>query len=292
MKQRPLVSRLQKSLAVALCLGLSSLSFAEGSAAEATSPLDIPARKVYKGEVDSANYAATYIPKEGRYGGQVFNGDLYQGAIEGPAYTPSSDRSLHDGFYLGAEAGYDSYKMRANINTQRSGFSVFQENPELNAVGLSYTLVGGYGRVFDDPLYIGAEFFYNTSQANTAQNIGLLNNTRGIYYLKSVVLGAYGVSLIPGIKIGESALLYLRGGYTRMEAKTYENSGLLGINNSQSNGTNGVHYGLGFEVAIYKNVSIRGEYTHLNAENFKITTNTTITPSNNQFMFGLIYHVL
>ena len=247
---------------------------------------------MYKGEAETTDYASNYVPKEGKYGGQVYTSDLYQGPLEGPPYTPSEPRSLHDGFYIGAEAGYDSYKMRSNINISRGGLSLFQQTPDLDAVGLSYTLLGGYGRVFDDPLYLGAEFYYNSSQANTSQNIGVLDGFVGVYNIKSLVLGSYGVSLMPGIKLGESALLFIKGGYTRVEAKTYETSGLLGVNNAQSNGVNGVNFGLGFEADMYKNVSVRGEYTHVNCENFTTRVGTRVTPSNNQFMFGVIFHFI
>jgi len=241
-------------------------------------------QKFYKGEEEN------YIPQEGKYSGQVFTSELYQGPIEGPGYTPKELRSLHDGFYMGVEAGYDSYKMRSNIDTVIDGVSVFQQNPELNAVGLSYTLLGGYGRVFDDPLYAGLEFFYNDSRANTSQNVGIFDDQEGIYYIKSVILGTYGVSFLPGIKLGDTALLFLKGGYTRLDAKTYETSGVLNINNAQSNGSNGIHFGLGFEVDVCKNWSVRGEYTHVNFQSFTTRLGTRITPSNNQFMFGVILH--
>ncbi|HSW71604.1 MAG TPA: outer membrane beta-barrel protein, partial [Gammaproteobacteria bacterium] len=247
-----------------------------------------PIRTLYKGEEETSHY----VPQEGKYGGQVFTSELYQGPIEGPGYLPENSRDLHDGFYMGVAAGYDSYKMRSNIDTLVNGVSVFQQNPELNAVGLSYTLLGGFGRVFDDPLYLGFEFFYNYSRANTSQNVGIFNGQEGIYYLKSVILGTYGASFLPGIKLGRTTLLFLKGGYTRVDVKTYETSAILGINNAQSNGSNGINFGLGLEADIYKNWSIRGEYTHVNFESFSTRLGTEVTPSNNQFMFAVIVHFI
>lgn len=251
-----------------------------------------PIRKFYKGEQETTAYASNYVPKEGKYGGQVYTSELYQGPIEAPGYFPSGVRSLHDGFYMGLQVGYDSYKMRSNIDTVINGVSQFQQNTELNAVGLSYTLLGGFGKVFDDPLYLGFEFFYNDSQANITQNIGYFQGQNGIYNIKSVILGTYGVNIMPGIKLGERTLLFLKGGYTRLDAKTYETSAVLGVNNAQSNGANGIDYGLGLEVAIYKIWSLRGEYTHVNFEHFTTQVGTQITPSNNQFMFGVVFHFI
>ncbi len=251
-----------------------------------------PPRKFYKGEIESNNYASTVIPNEGKYGGQVYDSTLYHGEIQGPGYSPTSARSLHDGFYMGVELGYDSYKVRDSINVVRRGISIFQQNPELNAVGTAYTVVAGYGRYFDWPLYIGAEFFYNYSLANTSENVGLFNGINGVYYVKSEIQGTYGASFMPGIKLSEGTLFYLKGGYTRLELKTYESSAALHINNAQSNGVNGLHWGLGLEANLYKNWSLRGEYTHLNGENFQTRAGSTMTPSDNQFMLGLLFHLL
>ncbi|HSW70777.1 MAG TPA: outer membrane beta-barrel protein, partial [Gammaproteobacteria bacterium] len=251
-----------------------------------------PPRKIYKDEVASNDFASAYVPKEGKYGGQVYTSELYQGPLEGPGYSPSGTRSLHDGFYMGAQIGYDSYKMRSNINTVAFGVSVFQQSPELNAVGLSYTALAGFGKVFDDPLYLGFELFYNDSQANTTQNIGIFNSNNNIYYIKSVILNSYGFDLTPGIKLGESVLLFLKAGYSRMDAKTYETSAALNINNAESNGSNGFNIGLGLEADIYKNWSIRGEYTHTNFQQFTTSLGTGITPANNQFMFGVVLHFI
>lgn len=290
-KQRRLAF-IVKSVLMGSLLSLSTLALADDKNYKGENSSPPPARKIYKGEEETTDYASNYVPNEGKYGGQVYTSDLYQGPVEGPGYNPAETRSLHDGFYVGIEAGYDSYKMRTNINTMAGGISVFQQTPDLDAVGLSYTLVGGYGRVFDNPLYLGAEVYYNNSQANTSQNVGILNGQVGIYNIKSLALGSYGLSLTPGVKLGDTALLFLKGGYTRVEAKTYETSAFLGVNNAQSNGVNGINFGLGFEVDMYKNWSVRGEYTHVNCENFTTRVGTRITPSNNQFMFGVFFHLV
>lgn len=285
------VSGLLRIQFIAALLFLAEFAWAQGAAPGSyKGEMQPPPRAVYKGEVERTEDAANYVPEEGKYGGQVFTSELYQGPLEELGYTPSGTHSLHDGFYLGAEAGYDSYKMRCNINSIVGGVSVFQQNPELDAVGLTYTLLAGFGKVFDNPLYLGGEFFYNASRANTSENIGLFSGSIGIYNIKTVILNTYGLSLMPGIKLGERALLFLKGGYTRLEAKTYESSTALGLNNGQSNGTNGVHYGLGFEAGLYKNWSIRGEYTHVNFQEYSTRLGTGVTPSNNQFLLGVIFH--
>lgn len=214
----------------------------------------------------------------------------FQKEIPGPgaAVPPPTFNNLHDGFYMGLAGGYDSYKMRHNVDIDNG---VFQQNVELNAVGFSYALIGGFGLYFDPPLYWGAEFFYNYSVANASQIVDIYN-TEDIYYVKSVILGTYGLSFMPGIKLSDSTLFYLKGGYTRLDVKTYETAQVFGINNAQSNGVNGFHFGLGLEANIYKHWSMRGEYTHLSCQSFRTHVNTQVTPSNNQFMVGLIFHFM
>ncbi len=237
---------------------------------------------VYKGEQEEA-----FIAPEAKYSGQVFTSDLYHGDMENPDYSPATDRSLHDGFYLGAAAGYDSYKIRNSIDITSGGSTLFQQNPDLNAVGGSYTLLGGVGKYFDEPLYMGIELFYNYTRANSTNNVG----DGGIdYYVKSVVLTTYGASLLPGIKLSDSTLFYLRGGYSRLDMKTFETSTALNINNAQSNGVNGIHFGLGLETVIYRSISLRGEYTHTNNKNFQTKTGTIVNPTNNQVMLALLFH--
>lgn len=257
----------------------------------AAAPSSSQARFFYKGEMDNNRYASAVVP-EAKYGGRIYDSTLYQGEIQGSGYSPKTKHSLHDGFYLGAEVGYDSYKVRESINLMQNGVSLFQQNPELNAVGVSYTLLAGYGRYFDPPLYLGAEIFYNVSQANTSQNVGIFNGQTGVYYVKAVVQDSYGASLIPGVKLSDNTLLYLKGGYTRLDMRNYETSVALGVNNAQSGGANGIHWGLGLQTNLYKNWSLRGEYTHLNAQNFKTSVGTTVTPSDNQFMLGFIFHFI
>jgi opacity protein-like surface antigen len=245
--------------------------------AEASSAIDI-----YK---DNPEEAIT--PPEAKYSGQVYTSDFYQGALQQSDYSVYSDHSLHDGFYLGLEAGYDFYKIRNSIDD-----GAWQRNPDLSTVGMSYAALGGFGKYFDAPLYMGIEIFYNYSRAASDNNVGGNGGDSDIdYRVKSVILGTYGASFMPGIKLSDSTLFYLKGGYTRIDMKTYETSDTLSLNNAQSNGVNGVHFGLGLEANIYRNLSVRGEYTHTNAQNFKTLTGTVVTPTNNQVMLGLIVHL-
>lgn len=237
---------------------------------------------IYKGDTKEA-----IIPPEAKYSGQVYTSDFYQGALQQSDYSVHSDHSLHDGFYLGLETGYDSYKIRNSINL---GF--YQRNPDISTVGMSYAAIGGFGKYFDAPLYMGMEIFYNYSRASSDNNVGGAGGDHDIdYRVKSIILGTYGASFIPGIKLSDSTLFYLKGGYTRLDMKTYETSDTIAINNGQSNGVNGIHFGLGLEADIFRNWSIRGEYTHTNARNFKTLTKTMVTPTNNQVRLGLIVHL-
>jgi len=255
-----------------------------------SNPAATSSHKSYKGEMEANNHAV--VPQSmPKYAGQVYLSDSFPSMPEDKIPELPSGTPLHDGFYIGGLFGFDSYQMLTKVNINVLGVSSISQNPQLNAQGMTYTLVGGYGRVFDDPLYMGAEIFYNYSRADTSQNISAsILGVGDTYSIKTLVQGSYGINLIPGFKMGRSTLLYLKTGYSQIETKTYETLAALGINTSRSTGVSGINLGLGFEVAVYMNMSLRAEYTHIYAKSFTTPTGTKITPSDNQFMVGLNLH--
>jgi len=273
----------QHALIKAILVGLVLLS-AKVSAADLKGEAPPPPRKIYKGEIESTDYGNAVIPG---FAPAIYTSEMYHGDLEGADYYPPTDYSLHDGFYLGIQGGYDSYKIRESINIVAGGATVFGQNPQLSAVGGTGTLFGGYGRYFDEPLYIAAEIFYNVPSATTTQ---IVNSDVASYYLRTLVQNTYGLSFLPGLKLYNSTMIYLRLGYTRLQIKTYEASSALDINNAQQNGLNAIHYGLGLEVDIFRNFSLRGDYTYINGRSITTATGTMVTPSDNQFLIGLNFH--
>jgi opacity protein-like surface antigen len=255
-----------------LLLGLSVLSFALPSPGFA----DNNKRKHYKGEV-AANY-------KGEIGSR----------LPAPAPKPRPIMApviLKDGPYIGISAGYDSYKVQQL--TQFTGTTSTTYNPTINATGLIGSVMAGYGHYFNNALYLGFEGFGNISEAYQSTNVAVADTTDNISYnAKFFATWGYGVSLLPGIKLSDSALVFVKLGFQVARLRGQEDltdSGTLIVSNTSSwNG--GFTYGLGFEEGMVENLSLRGEYSHTDYRSFTATSGTQYSPSNNQFMLSLVYH--
>jgi outer membrane immunogenic protein len=222
-----------------------------------------------------------------------YKGENYKGeAMAAPCPSPLM---IRDGFYLGLQAGYDSYRIRAGTTAVSGGVS-YTNNPVLNASGFVGGGYLGYGQYFNDVYYLGAEIFVNGSNANsasTASQTSIAGVTNSVYSKVSVGT-SYGISLLPGVKVNDASLLYVRLGYNRAHIKGQSqvvSNNVTLLDSSTSSWRSGFNYGLGMEMAFYQNWSVRGEFTHTNYSSFSSSvTNTTYSPSDNQFMVGLSYH--
>lgn len=216
--------------------------------------------------------------------GHGYKGENYKGE----AAPCPVERGLQSGIYLGGQVGYDSYRVRANANVPAVGFST---NPALNATGFVGGLFAGYGQYFSDYYYLAGEVLGNYSGASTSWSVtsasGTLNSNFNAY-------GTWGLALLPGIKLNNDSLLYVRLGYdwTRLKASSSFTTAAGAVTSgSTSNWSGGFVYGLGLESLIYQNWSMRTEYSHTNNNNFSSNSGVTSwNPADNQFMVGLIYH--
>ncbi len=234
-----------------------------------------------------------------------YKGENYKGEAMAPAPCPTP-LMLKDGFYLGAQLGYDSYRIRNNISASSPTESL-SANPALNATGWVGGLFGGYGQYFNDMYYLAGELFVNTSGASTATNSTHTYTTAGVtttdnLYSKVSVGTSWGVSLLPGVKLNDASLLYVRLGYNQARIKgqssvSFNNAQLGSISKTSWRG--GFNYGLGIESTFYPNWSVRTEYTHTNYGSFSnnvsglpagYAASANYSPSDNQFMVGLNYH--
>lgn len=214
-----------------------------------------------------------------------YKGESYKGYKDMPC--PQLPR-LKDGFYLGAQVGYDSYRARVNTTTTL-GADVVSINPPINAVGFVGGLLAGYGQYVNEMFYLGGEVFVNDSGAESSTNV----TVNGLTATSKVTANlGYGVSLLPGYKLNDESLLYIRLGYNWSQMKI-QGSSPTGGSASRTNTVGGFNYGLGLESLIYQNWSVRTEYTHTNYSSFSASTAniaTTVSPADNQFMLALIYH--
>lgn len=194
---------------------------------------------------------------------------------------------LKDGLYVGIGTGYDVFRIReSTIQISTRGELL---NPPLAAKGWMGNLYAGYGRYFDC-FYVGGEVFISASDAKTGYAVSSINS---IYDLTFKVRNSWGVDLLPGLKLNESTLFYLRFGFVRSYFNSHEILQYDLVNHSVRNtpSSNGYHYGLGFETVIYCNLSLRGEYTYTSYSSYFSTIGNRFSPSNNQAVLGLIYHL-
>lgn len=230
--------------------------------------------------------AAHSYKGEGNYKGE---------AMAAPVAPCVQPLALHDGFYLGAQVGYDSYSVGASNGPVVNG-TTFSRSSDIAANGFAGGIFGGYGMYWNNFYYLGGELFVNGSGASdnitsTQTNASLTTSSSA----KSSTGWSWGVSVLPGLKVNDSTLAYVRLGYSQARIKgqvTYNSAGTIVSNTNGYNSQGAFQYGVGLETAVYQNVSVRGEYSHANYGSFTTnnTTNTKFSPSNNQFMAALIYH--
>jgi|GEM_PF-3251563 len=184
--------------------------------------------------------------------------------------------------YVALALGYNSF-----LSTQR-----LHENNELiarlraNAAGFLANIYLGYGLLVYQNFYLGGEGFFGTSNAEGKSTV----NTLGSWFHRQVSIGnTYGLALLPGYLI-YNTLLYFRLGLLRtaIETKDYS-TGALTSNVSETNWQNGVSYGLGFEMPVYKNFTLRAEYNRINYSSFTTAAGTENSPSDNQAILGVQY---
>ena len=228
-----------------------------------------------------------------------YKGENYKGEAMAPCPTPLM---LKDGFYLGAQVGYDNYRTRNSISAA-TDTETFSANPALSANGWVGGLFGGYGQYFNEMYYLAGELFVNTSGASSASTTThtYVGTNSDSLYTKTSVGTSWGVSLLPGLKLNDASLLYVRLGYNQADLKGQANATFNGVSLgsvSKTTWRGGFNYGLGIESAFYPNWSVRTEFNHTNYGSF--SNNVTVaglgtgsanySPSDNQFMVGLSYH--
>jgi outer membrane immunogenic protein len=195
---------------------------------------------------------------------------------------------LKDGFYIGAQGGYDNYRAGINHSVTVAGTS-FVANPTLSSNGFVGGFFTGFGMNFYQYGYLAAELFGNGSTANQSYNLnyGTTSSTS-----KVTQDGDWGISVLPGIKVNPSSLVFLRLGWNQARLRgteTFIANGNIASASSHS-WASGFNVGLGIETAIYQNISLRGEYDHTSFGSYTSRLGTKYTLSNNRMMAGLSYH--
>ncbi len=221
----------------------------------------------------------------------------YKGEIK-PKITPPAHallvyRGLTSGPYFGILAGYDSFKISRYLNSATSLFST-TDNATINATGLVGGLTLGYGKYFRKTYYLATEVSYNVSAAEQKDSTSTTGSGNTI--TSSTQLNAYssyGIGLRPGITLNNNALLYFKLAYNIVKLQTqrgvFTNNSPTSVVNA-TNWCNGVGYGLGVEAAMREHFTFRGEFVHTDYSSYHVS-NTKFSPSDNQFVVGLMYHI-
>lgn len=215
----------------------------------------------------------------------------YKGDYKGEACPPP--QMLKTGWYLGAQAGYDSYRVRENIVSTTLGFAA---NPVISGNGWVGGLMLGYGMMMNDWFYLGGEVFGNFSGVD--QNMSATFTGLGSLNTSFQVDGSWGLGLLPGIKMTDSTLTYVRLGWNwaniKQTASVVNAAGTTVASASKTNTSNGFVFGVGMETLIVDNWSLRGEFDHTWYSDFNTLSTATSTvstnPSDNQYMLAVIYH--
>lgn len=192
---------------------------------------------------------------------------------------------LKDGFYLGAQVGYDSYRVREGFSSP-----VLNYNPVINNTGWVGGLFLGYGQYLSDLFYLGGEIFGNLNGSSVSNN--MRDNDGDVWTNKFTTNGSYGLALLPGLRLNDTSLGYLRLGWNWANLKganTVTDAGVQIFNGSNSKTANGFNFGLGIETLLMTNWSVRTEFNHTWYNSFN-AGNTSYNASDNQFMLGLLYH--
>ena len=222
--------------------------------------------------------------------GLAFAKASYKGEnYKGEAMPCPPPKMLKDGWYLGAQVGYDNYRVRESITSSDAASSFVTGNN-----GWVGGLFLGYGQYLTDLFYLGGEIFGNVSGVDQARSSTFPD---GNSYSKFEANGSYGLALLPGLRLNDATLGYIRLGWNWANLKGKMSvvdidAGTSGSSN-KSNTSNGFNLGLGLETLVYENWSVRTEYSHTWYSDFNNSVageSISFNPSDNQFMLGVIYH--
>jgi len=235
--------------------------------------------------------AALLLASTAGFAAGNYKGEMYKGE---PAPCPV-EKMLKDGFYVGAQVGYDSYRVGKSFSVTDSTLALVSSgSSSTSATGWAGGLFAGYGQYFQEAYYLAAEILVNTSGASqTNSGTTTLSGTGGSSSSKFSVNTGWGIRVLLGVKLNNSTLLYIPLGYMSTSLKgTNTATGIpsgVTASSGKSQYQGGFVYGVGLETAVYENFSIRGEYTRTNYNSFS-TGGVKWSPYDNQAMLGLVYH--
>lgn len=197
------------------------------------------------------------------------------------------------GFYIGAGIGSDTTDFNVTSYVSQPGnFNVINKT-ELAAQGVLGDLFAGYSW-HRNWFYLAGELNGNISSAkfNTSNDELVHSNYSQTSYK---INPTWGVSLLPGVLLPETTLLYGRVGYT--DGKFVINTTDISLANDKT-WLSGLRLGVGLEKRIYNKIGLRAEYSHISYKGQSetvfdpvgnVTKETNVDPDSNQFELGIDY---
>jgi len=221
--------------------------------------------------------------------------------VAGALLLVSSSLCFAGDFYVGGGLGPEFADFRQDSTVQSKGgvagtFYVKNQS-HLAAKGIFGTVFAGYGEVFSterQDFYLAGEVNFNLSTANlTSYNKEFINMT----FSKSDyrVQRSLGISLLPGILLTDTTLLYGRVGFSEGKFRVATTDPSL---RKSSKYYNGFRYGFGLGQGVTEDWAIRVEYSDVAYRNVEmltrdpisaVTKGTTISPQTSQTEFSLVY---
>lgn len=193
-------------------------------------------------------------------------------ALSTPAFAYEESNSF-EGFYIGAQAGYGMTDMEVN---DRNGGNLLNGN--MHADGILGGVFAGYG-FMSDRVYFGLEADFEYSDVDQKMTYD------GDSFRAEKEYG-FSVSGRLGYEIVDNAMVYFRLGYNGSEYEFKEVSG--GVTTKKDDFLNGFELGLGAEMMIHDNVTMRLEYKHTFFEDMS-KNNVKLEPSENKVVLGFAF---
>jgi len=218
-------------------------------------------------------------------------------------YTPPMASTMHD-FYVGAGVSRDfgTFNFQTTeYDSLGSGQILDTTNTDFGKDGWNGDLFGGLGFTFQDHYYLAGEIFGSISNVKATSSYTALQSNGVVVSATPIELKlrhSYGVSLIPGLKLNDSTMLYGRVGWIRSRFGITLSNGVQSIDNNTSK--NGLQLGVGLNTMVTNNVSARMEYDWNDYgkisqniyTNSVLTDNLTVKPRVDQLKLAVIYHFM
>lgn len=151
------------------------------------------------------------------------------------------------------------------------------DHVDLGDDGWDADLAVGIGWTFQDHYYLGLEAF------------GSITNNEAHFGPAEIEMEhSFGVSVLPGVKISDSTMAFLRLGWVRSRFEV--KGGMFGGSISKSR--NGGQVGIGLETMVTNNVSTSLEYDWARYGNWNVGGGATIKPTVNLVKLDVTYHFM